>query len=175
MIHLKEDDDQRTVVTIRKRNSCRYSNGQDTVCIIFSNDAAAAALNCLYYLLLWIFLQDSDAESNVPDQITLDRCEIVSNELPEVKKPLHDPSSTLPSKLEPSVCRDWDEFDELLQVERQVDDKQKLYQTMPAGVVLRPLQTSSQDSTSSSDVEKASNLEERDSGIGKSCWKVTLI
>lgn len=34
MIHLKEDDDQRTVVTIRKRNSCRYSNGQDTVCSV---------------------------------------------------------------------------------------------------------------------------------------------
>lgn len=25
MIHLKEDDDQRTVVTVRKRNSYRYS------------------------------------------------------------------------------------------------------------------------------------------------------
>jgi hypothetical protein len=31
MIHLKEDDDQRTVVTIRKRNSCRSGifNGVD--------------------------------------------------------------------------------------------------------------------------------------------------
>lgn len=29
MIHLKEDDDQRTVVTVRKRNSCRYSNSTD--------------------------------------------------------------------------------------------------------------------------------------------------
>lgn len=26
VIHLKEDDDQRTVVTVRKRNSCRYGN-----------------------------------------------------------------------------------------------------------------------------------------------------
>lgn len=26
VIHLKEDDDQRTVVTIRKRNSCRNSS-----------------------------------------------------------------------------------------------------------------------------------------------------
>lgn len=26
VIHLKEDDDQRTVITVRKRNSCRYSN-----------------------------------------------------------------------------------------------------------------------------------------------------
>lgn len=29
MIHLKEDDDQRPVVTIRKRNSCRYSNSTE--------------------------------------------------------------------------------------------------------------------------------------------------
>lgn len=29
MIHLKEDDDQRTVITVRKRNSCRYSNYSD--------------------------------------------------------------------------------------------------------------------------------------------------
>lgn len=29
VIHLKEDDDQRTVVTIRKRNSCRYSNSTE--------------------------------------------------------------------------------------------------------------------------------------------------
>lgn len=29
MIHLKEDDDQRTVITVRKRNSCRYSNSTD--------------------------------------------------------------------------------------------------------------------------------------------------
>lgn len=29
MIHLKEDDDQRTVVTVRKRNSCRYNLSGD--------------------------------------------------------------------------------------------------------------------------------------------------
>lgn len=29
VIHLKEDDDQRTVVTIRKRNSCRLLYGDD--------------------------------------------------------------------------------------------------------------------------------------------------
>lgn len=26
VIHLKEDDDQRTVITVRKRNSCRYNS-----------------------------------------------------------------------------------------------------------------------------------------------------
>lgn len=33
VIHLKEDDDQRTVVTIRKRNSVRYPNSVDIVSI----------------------------------------------------------------------------------------------------------------------------------------------
>ena len=31
VIHLKEEDDQRTVVTIRKRNSVRYPNSVDIV------------------------------------------------------------------------------------------------------------------------------------------------
>lgn len=34
IIHLKEDDDQRTVVTIRKRNSVRYPNSVDIVSIL---------------------------------------------------------------------------------------------------------------------------------------------
>lgn len=34
VIHLKEDDDQRTVVTVRKRNSCRYGNSSE-VSILF--------------------------------------------------------------------------------------------------------------------------------------------
>lgn len=73
------------------------------------------------------------------------------------------------------MYREWDEMDELLQVERPVDDRQKLYQTMPAGVVLRPLATSTSTSTSistddfcSSDAEKTlTNADERDSGFGK--------
>lgn len=39
MIHLKEDDDQRTVVTVRKRNSCRYSNSTD-----FSSEKSVSRL-----------------------------------------------------------------------------------------------------------------------------------
>lgn len=33
VIHLKEDDDQRTVVTIRKRHSVRYPNSVDIVSV----------------------------------------------------------------------------------------------------------------------------------------------
>lgn len=29
VIHLKEDDDQRTVITVRKRNSCRYVSSSE--------------------------------------------------------------------------------------------------------------------------------------------------
>ena len=40
VIHLKEDDDQRTLVTVRKRNSCRYGSTTDFnvkyICIKFS-------------------------------------------------------------------------------------------------------------------------------------------
>lgn len=31
VIHLKEDDDQRTVITVRKRNSCRYTSSESNV------------------------------------------------------------------------------------------------------------------------------------------------
>lgn len=42
MIHLKEDDDQRTVVTVRKRNSCRYSNSTD-----FSSEKSVNIMCCI--------------------------------------------------------------------------------------------------------------------------------
>lgn len=35
VIHLKEDDDQRTVVTVRKRNSCRYGNSSEVSFFLF--------------------------------------------------------------------------------------------------------------------------------------------
>lgn len=37
VIHLKEDDDQRTVVTIRKRHSVRYPNSVDIVSVIIKS------------------------------------------------------------------------------------------------------------------------------------------
>jgi Ras association domain-containing protein 2/4 len=37
VIHLKEDDDQRTVVTIRKRHSVRYPNSVDIVSSVVSS------------------------------------------------------------------------------------------------------------------------------------------
>lgn len=113
-------------------------------------------------LIVRLLLQDSDLEGSVPDRITLDHTEIVGSDISEIKRNIT-PCSTLPSRLEPGFCKEWDEVDELLQVERRVDDKQKLYQTLPAGVVLRPIESPDQNSS-----ENTSN-EERDSGVGKHC------
>lgn len=72
MIHLKEDDDQRTVVTIRKRNSCRSGifNGVDFEVCIFTRSVLVhkrcdllqdvlikcQKLKCLYYSVIFLFL-----------------------------------------------------------------------------------------------------------------------
>lgn len=56
---------------------------------------------------------------------------------------------TLPPKLDIKQI-DWDELDELLQVERVVDDSDKIYQTMPN----KPMHTS--------DIEKPSKVQQTD-------------
>ncbi|XP_033225395.1 uncharacterized protein LOC117178205 [Belonocnema kinseyi] len=103
VIHLKEDDDQRTVVTARHRNSCRRSvtdeDEKDEV-IDTSKDISSA---------------ESHLESE-PESIPT--------------SPDHLKSLTLPMKLEVKTM-EWDELDELLQVERKVEDGNKLYSTMP--------------------------------------------
>lgn len=107
MIHLKEDDDQRTVVTIRKRNSCRYNS------------------------------QDEESDGDVPDRITLDSSTKVKSENGshvENGKPKCI-SNTLPGKLEKG--KDWDDLDELLQVERVVDPTQKPFQTLSGPITSR--------------------------------------
>lgn len=47
------------------------------------------------------------------------------------QSPDHPKSLTLPMKLDVKQNQEWDELDELLQVERKVEDGEKLYQTMP--------------------------------------------
>lgn len=53
VIHLKENDDQRTVVTIRKRNSCRYSVGKSGV--VSPNDSINGD-SVIVYLLFSSYL-----------------------------------------------------------------------------------------------------------------------
>lgn len=117
MIHLKEDDDQRTVVTVRKRNSYRYSG---------------IAINGLPEKHLE---NGSVQPSEGPKPETADEAQNLAGK-----------SLTLPSKLDINKI-EWNELDELLQVERKVEDGEKLYQTMPSSLPRAP---TSPNSTSSS-------------------------
>lgn len=104
VIHLKEDDDQRTVVTARNRNSCRRSVSEE-------EDS------------------DVDEKNELPiDNLTKNINKIEINKLP--LSPEHLKSLTLPMKLDVKNI-DIDELDELLKVERKIEDGDKLYQTMP--------------------------------------------
>jgi Ras association domain-containing protein 2/4 len=134
-IHLKEDDDQRTVVTIRKRNSVRYPNSVDII------------RNTLYSQLeSENSTSNNDKENTTPttdndttisESLSYDTASINSdvNSLssPSSSKetsPAHI-SNTLPSKLDIKEMN-WDEIDELLVVERKLDDSEHIYRTMPA-------------------------------------------
>lgn len=77
-----------------------------------------------------------------------------SNNSSQNVSPLHTNNKciTLPSKLNVKNI-DWDEFDDLLQVERKINESEKLYQTMPS-----PL-PSSQSLTSSSEPVESENVE----------------
>ncbi|KAK0178865.1 hypothetical protein PV327_007708 [Microctonus hyperodae] len=107
VIHLKEDDDQRTVVTARNRNSCRRSVSEE--------------------------IDDSDDDEKEPSTTkdsspTESNLESEPNSVPT--SPDHLKSLTLPMKLDVKNM-ELDELDELLQVERKIEDGEKLYQTMP--------------------------------------------
>lgn len=101
VIHLKENDDQRTV-TLRKRNSYRNSKEIDS-----DEDLGLAATSS--------DVVDHSANTSSSDSSPMS---------PGVK------SVTLPGKLDVKRL-EWDELDDLLQVERKVEENGKLYQTMP--------------------------------------------
>ncbi|CAO1427452.1 unnamed protein product [Diamesa hyperborea] len=125
VIHLKEDDDQRTVVTIRKRNSVRYPNSVDIV----TSDNDTTISESLSYDTLSI---SSDLNSDMS-----------SNSSSKESSPAHK-SSTLPSKLNIKSI-EWDEIDELLQVERKLDEADRVYQTMPSHMPSRTSENSLTD------------------------------
>lgn len=115
MIHLKEDDDQRTVVTIRKRNSVRYPNSVDMIRNSQINADQVAA---------------SDNDTTISESLSYDTISVSSdlNSLSSGSAPSstetspahHNSYTTLPSKLDVKQI-EWDEIDELLQVERNDD------------------------------------------------------
>ena len=91
VIHLKEDDDQRTVVTARNRNSCRRSVSEEA--------------------------EDSDEEK---PEVTIKNLSPTESQLESEPNsvpvsPDHLKCLTLPMKLDVKSM-EWDELDELLQV-----------------------------------------------------------
>nr|XP_012216331.1 PREDICTED: uncharacterized protein LOC105668483 isoform X2 [Linepithema humile] len=130
VIHLKEDDDQRTVVTARNRNSCRHSVSED--------------------------IEDEDKEDELSQSTTDSSAENNVKSVPT--SPDHLKSLTLPMKLDVKNM-EWDELDELLQVERKVEDGNKLYQTMPENLP----SISSQSSVDTPPLSSQSSLDRSDS------------
>lgn len=116
MIHLKEDDDQRTVVTIRKRNSVRYPNSVDMIRNSQINADQVAA---------------SDNDTTISESLSYDAISVSSdiNSLSSESAPSstdsspahHNSFNTLNSKLDVKQI-EWDEIDELLQVEKKDED-----------------------------------------------------
>ncbi|XP_063238101.1 ras association domain-containing protein 2 [Bacillus rossius redtenbacheri] len=127
MIHLKEDDDQRTVVTVRKRNSCRsgFFNGLDLE--VMDGVTSSSSTTDTGFASGASSPSRGEEQAPAPPQAPAPKC------------------LTLPSKLDVRQI-DWDELDDLLQVERKVEDGDKLYQTMPVGLASASSRASSEDS-----------------------------
>lgn len=137
MIHLKEDDDQRTVVTVRKRNSYRlYSSpdqNSDEESKSFSREDSYSDISA-----------SSNSIMTFDETTSMDKSEITctdsaadfstgstTDNSPSTPTYQDIPKSiTLPSKLDVKQMES-DELDELLRVERIVDDSEKIYHTMP--------------------------------------------
>ncbi|PBC30429.1 Ras association domain-containing protein [Apis cerana cerana] len=131
VIHLKEDDDQRTVVTARNRNSCRRSVSDS--------------------------IEDEEKEEDSVKETCEQDTDTETKSIPT--SPDHLKSLTLPMKLDVKNM-EWDELDELLQVERKVEDGKKLYQTMPENLPSISSQTSdTQPLSSQSSLDRSDSRE----------------
>uniref|UniRef100_A0A182W535 Ras-associating domain-containing protein n=1 Tax=Anopheles minimus TaxID=112268 RepID=A0A182W535_9DIPT len=168
MIHLKEDDDQRTVVTVRKRNSYRQSNpvslahgagvtsddgeeGDEKENVPIDPDQQQARAGAAGVMGISTSSLTEPADSNndtttISESISYDTLSLSSelnsnfdskpassSESSKEVSPSHAGGKyvTLPPKLDVKQL-DWDEIDELLQVERKLDESEKLYRTMPS-------------------------------------------
>ncbi|XP_059611799.1 uncharacterized protein LOC132258485 [Phlebotomus argentipes] len=144
VIHLKEDDDQRTVVTVRKRNSCRYRNSMEVDPMSEFTDTAATLVSPTVDMSASVTSEDLSTS----DSTTCDTCTWSEDAAPNSQNSSKDVSptqkcATLPPKLDVKQL-DWDEIDELLQVERRVDDSERAFRTMPSPL---PSQSSTEASS----------------------------
>lgn len=145
VIHLKEDDDQRTVVTVRKRNSIRFNNGIDEDNLSDEEDEVFSVSQNV--------VADNSSDTGIEsgrDSTDLSGTSFDSSISDKSLKSL-----TLPPKLDVKNLK-WDELDELLQVERIVDDSEKLYQTMPIPL---PSQTSTSQNITQIETQNVSSHE----------------
>ncbi|CAG9823550.1 unnamed protein product [Phaedon cochleariae] len=148
VIHLKENDDQRTVVTVRKRNSYRSPSpdydtdediqniSRDTSCNDISTDASCNDISTCSDE------PTSKSESGISSSADTSLSLTETPNSPHIPLPK---SVTLPSKLDVKNM-EWDELDELLQVERRIDVTENVYQTMP---VTLPSQISTESNSCS--------------------------
>ncbi|KAI4457727.1 rassf [Holotrichia oblita] len=149
VIHLKENDDQRTVVTIRKRNSCRISDydSDEDIQDITRDSSYSDISSCSSDL------NSSSNTLNMDDTGIESGSDTTDISTAEILSPAHEvlpKSLTLPPKLDLKNV-EWDELDELLQVERKIDESEKLYQTMPVAL---PSQSSMESNSSTISISK---------------------
>uniref|UniRef100_A0A8D8YTB8 Ras association domain-containing protein 2 n=1 Tax=Cacopsylla melanoneura TaxID=428564 RepID=A0A8D8YTB8_9HEMI len=146
VIHLKEDDDQRVVVTIRKRNSMRsesQSNGHDDD-LSDSDTGHGDSVTSLSTQSSLVTNGSADHnDSSIDDSSVSD------------SQTSGDKYLTLPSRLEDVEKQSWDEFDDLLMVERPKQDGDKLYQTMPTSLPSGSL-TGTDTSTNDNEADSSS-------------------
>ncbi|KAH8251869.1 hypothetical protein KR038_009837 [Drosophila bunnanda] len=198
VIHLKEDDDQRTFV-VRKRNSCRVSKA--------ANESSSDKENEVSESLAPPTTTTGEVDQlstdvSLSESMTFDSCSL--NEISELPTTPEDASantsgnskevtngkvsnddedttttdssgtlveaptastscvsSTLPSKLGNLEKLDWDDIDDLLQVERRHNDKDRIYETMP--VKLPSSQSSSDSSPSKTSTDNTTTTTESSS------------
>ncbi|KAE8740076.1 hypothetical protein FOCC_FOCC014401 [Frankliniella occidentalis] len=137
VIHLKEEYDQRTVVTVRKRNSYRYSNGTNLNRYYNGKSKGAvpvggSSASCSSSSTSSPISSPMSSPMSSPHDSPTHSSKASSDSTPSTAL-FEYKSSTLPAKLDLKNI-DWDELDDLLQVERRVEDGEKLYQTMPVGL-----------------------------------------
>lgn len=139
VIQLKEDDDQRVVVLVRKRNSMRsesHQNGGDLSDTDTGNGDSLSSLCTVSSEVSNGTITDSPHDNPATISVSQSVEDLGSG-------PQNDKYQTLPSRLEDVEKQNWDEFDDLLMVERPKQEGEKLYQTMPSSL------PSGSDSTSS--------------------------
>lgn len=160
VIHLKENDDQRTVVTVRKRNSLHrpndYSPDYDT-----DDDIQNISRDNSFNDISTCSTTTTDSLDSNKTDTGIDSCTDSSTieDLSTSTTPIHDELPkcvTLPTKLDVKNM-EWDELDELLQVERKLEETEKLYRTMPSQL---PSQSST-ESTCSTKTDSSSSEETR--------------